>query len=37
MFHATFHGTHPVKKWEPRKHGEPHHSITGIFKVKTLG
>ncbi|XP_072389496.1 uncharacterized protein [Diabrotica undecimpunctata] len=25
------------KKWEPRKQGKPHPSITGIFKAKTLG
>ncbi|GFU36308.1 ATP-dependent DNA helicase [Trichonephila clavipes] len=25
------------KKWEPRKQGNPHPSITGIFKAKTLG
>ncbi|GFQ84634.1 uncharacterized protein TNCT_429421 [Trichonephila clavata] len=25
------------KKWEPRKQGEPHPSITGIFKAKALG
>ncbi|XP_069968901.1 uncharacterized protein [Bactrocera oleae] len=26
-----------AKKWEPRKKGEPHPSIPGIFKAKTLG
>lgn len=25
------------KKWEPRKQGKPHPSVTGIFKAKTLG
>ncbi|XP_072392261.1 uncharacterized protein [Diabrotica undecimpunctata] len=25
------------KKWEPRKQGKPHPSITGIFKAKALG
>ncbi|GFW18532.1 ATP-dependent DNA helicase [Trichonephila clavipes] len=37
MFHVISHGTNPVKKWEPRKQGKPHPSITGIFKAKTLG
>ncbi|XP_055918443.1 uncharacterized protein LOC129950537 [Eupeodes corollae] len=26
-----------TKKWEPRKKGEPHPSIAGIFKAETLG